>query len=84
MYDGFFPIKKTKLNSKDLKILCVTQEIKRSSKRKQLLYHKFLTNRTSNNEREHEDYEVLFETITLLFQFNNKYETNIKRTLMQI
>ena len=50
MYGNFVPIKKIKLKPKDLKSMCIKLEIKRSSKRKQRLYNKFLKERTLENE----------------------------------
>ena len=41
----------------------ITRGIKKSSKRRQKLYVKFLKNRNSKNELEYRDYKKLFESI---------------------
>ena len=42
IYDAFFPKNKIKLKSKDIQSLWITAGIRKSSKRKQRLYEKFL------------------------------------------
>ena len=42
LYDEYFPEKKMKLKNKDLQSPWITKGIRRSSKRKQRLYEKFL------------------------------------------
>ena len=46
----FFPKKKIELKSKDLKSPWITKGIKKSSKRKQRLYEKYLKNREKNSK----------------------------------
>ena len=45
LYDAYFPIKITKLKTKDIQSLWITTGIKKSSKYKQHLYEKFLKSR---------------------------------------
>ena len=63
LYNHFFPKKKIVISKKDLKIPWITTGIKKSSKRKQLLYRKFLKNRNSGNESEYKNYKKLFESV---------------------
>ena len=51
------------MNKEDLKNLWVTRGIKKSSKRKQKLYVKFLNKRNSKNELEYRKYKKLFAPI---------------------
>ena len=62
VYDIHFPLKKIKLKTKDLKSAWITAGIKKSSKRKQRLYTKFLKNRNQKNETEYKNYKKLFES----------------------
>ena len=41
----------------------ITKGVKRSSKRKQRLYEKFLNNRNEKNELEYKNYKHLFEAV---------------------
>ena len=53
----------TSITQKYLQYLSITTGIKKSSKRKQRLYIKFLENRNSKNELEYRNYKKLFESI---------------------
>ena len=63
MYDNFFPIKKIKLKSKDLKNPWITLGIKRSPKCKLRLCNTFLNNGTPKNGWDYKYSKTLFETI---------------------
>ena len=86
MHDKHFPLKKIKLKTKDLKSAWITAGIKRSSKRKQRLYTKFLKNRNQKNETEYRNDKKLFESIkrrSKKLHFSKlilKYKDNIKKT----
>ena len=60
MYDKHFPLKKIKLKTKDLKSPWITAGIKKSSKRKQRLYTRFLKNQNQKNETEYKNYKKSF------------------------
>ena len=51
LYDNYFPLRKIKTKAKDLKSPWITNAIKKSSKKKQRLYQKFL----KQNESEHKN-----------------------------
>ena len=57
MYEKHFPLKKRKLKTKDLKSPWISAGIKKSSKRKQRLYTKFLKSRNQKNETEYKNYK---------------------------
>ena len=59
----YFPKKQVKLKNRDLQSLWITNGIKKTSKRKQRLYEKFLKNRNEKNELECKTYKKLFESI---------------------
>ena len=63
IYENFFPRKKIKLKVKEIQSPWITSGIKKSSKRKQRLYEKFLKTRNQKSELEYKYYENLFETI---------------------
>ena len=63
MYDTYFPKNKIKLKSKDLKNQWITKGIKKSSKRKQRLYEKFLKICNEKNKSEYKTYKKLYESI---------------------
>ena len=63
LYDHYFPEKEIKVTKKELKSPCITTGIKKSSKRKQRLYEKFLKNRNSLNASEYKNYQKLFESV---------------------
>ena len=52
MYDNYFPLKKIKVKTKDLRSPWITAKIKKSSKQKQRLY----TNKTRQNIRTMKDF----------------------------
>ena len=62
LYDKNFPIRKIKIKAKDLESPWITKGIKKSSKKKQRLYQKFLKTGTDKNESEHKSYKTLFES----------------------
>ena len=79
MYDKHFPLKKIKLKTKDLKSPWITAGIKKSSKRKQQLYTKFLKNRNQKNETEYKNYKKLLESLrrlsrTAFFKINTEIQ----------
>ena len=63
LYNIYFPTKMIKLKNKDLNSPWITKGIKKSSKRKQCLYEKFLKNRTEKHELAYKTYKRLFESI---------------------
>ena len=73
------------MKSKDLNSPWITKGIKKSSKRKQRLYEKFLKNRTEKHELAYKIYERLFESIkkhSKKLRFPNlilKYKNNVKK-----
>ena len=84
--DPYFPKKQIKLKSKDFKSPWISNGTKKSSKRKQCLYEKFLKNRSEKNELEYKTQKKLFESIkkhSKKIHFSNlilKYKHNIKKT----
>ena len=52
-----------KIKTKDLESPWITKGIKKSSKKKQRLYSKFLKERNEKTKKEYEDYKKLFESI---------------------
>ena len=86
LYDKYFPKQKIKVKTKDLQSPWVTKGIKKSSKKKQRLYQKFLKNRNVKNETEYKSYKKLFETIKKRSKQNHfsklilKYKDNVKKT----
>ena len=77
---------KIKVKNKDIQSPWITAGIKKSSKRKQRQYEKFLENRNKINEDEYKNYKRLFETIkkrSKKLHYSNlivKYKDNIKKT----
>ena len=75
-----------KIKTKDLGSLWITNSIKKSSKRKQRLYNKFLKNRNEYNETEYKNYKKLFEAIKKRSKKNHffksifTFKNNIKKT----
>ena len=63
IYDNCFPIKVIEIKTKKLLSPWITKDIKKSSKRKQKLYEKFLKKKSPKNEKEYKDYKQLFEKI---------------------
>ena len=63
IYENFFPRKKIKLKFKDIQCPWTTSGIKKSSRRKQRLYNKFLKTRSQKSELEYKSYKNLFEPI---------------------
>ena len=52
-----------KVKAKDLESPWITNGIKKSSKKKQRLYQKFLKTRTEKNKSEYKNYKKLFESV---------------------
>ena len=64
IFDNFFPKSvKVKVKFKSDQSPWITEDIVKSSKKKQRLYEKFLKNRTLQNEETYKTYKNLFETI---------------------
>ena len=63
IYENFLPKKKKKLKVKGIQSPWITSGIKKSSKRKQRLYDKFLKTRSQKRELEYKNYKNLFEAI---------------------
>ena len=62
--DGeYFPKEKIKFKTQKYNNPWITKGIKKSSKRKQKLYKKFLKNRNEKNEKLYKSYKNLFESI---------------------
>ena len=61
--DKYFPKQNIRIYKKDLQSPWITTGIKKSSKRKQKLYVKFLKNRNSKNELKYKNYKKLFKSI---------------------
>ena len=58
IYENIFPRKKIKLKVKDIQSPWITNEIKKSSKRKQRLYEKFLKTRSHKSELEYKTIKI--------------------------
>ena len=58
-----FSLKKIKIKIKDIESPWVTAGIKKSSKRKQQLYEKFLKHRNEKSEKLYKNYKRLFEVV---------------------
>ena len=77
---------KMKIKTKDLESPWITKGIKKSSKKKQRLYSKFLKKRNEKTKKEYQDYKKLFESIkkrSKKLYFSKlilKYKNNIKKT----
>ena len=86
LYDIAFPERKVEKKQKNLTSPWITRGLKKSSKRKQRLYDKFLKRRNDKNEKVYKMYKSLFEKLKLQSKklyFQNKlkqYENNIKNT----
>ena len=87
LYVKYFPKQNTRIYKKDLQSSWITRGIKKSSKRKQKLYVKFLKNRNSKNKLEYRNYEKLFKLIKTFAKKNYfsslilKHKNDIKKTL---
>ena len=77
---------KMKIKTKDLESPWITKGIKKSSKKKQRLYLKFIKKRNGKTKKEYQDYKKLFESIkkqSKKLYFSKlilKYQNNIKKT----
>ena len=63
LYNQYFPIKKAKFNKKDSLSPRITKGFKKSSRKKQRLYEKYLKKRNNETLKSYKDYEKLFEII---------------------
>ena len=63
LYDVAFPKKEIEIKSKYLNTPWITKGIRKSSKRKQRLYEKYLKLRSKENEKTYKTYKNLFERI---------------------
>ena len=86
IYDANFPIREYILKDKDIKSPWITKGLKKSSKKKQKLYIKFLKTKTLEDEFKYKTYKSLFEKlrkkakITYYSKLLHKYKTDSKRT----
>ena len=86
IYDQAFPERKIEIKTKNLISPWITRGLKKSSRKKQRLYEKFLKQRNSKNEEAYKVYKNLFEKLKkqskkLYFQNKfKKYENDIKNT----
>ena len=78
---------KMKMKTKDLECPWITKGTKKSSKKKQRLYSKFLKKRNEKTKKEYQDYKKLFESIkkrSKKLYFSKlilKHKNNIKKNL---
>ena len=85
-YDTTFPIKKFRINKKNLRSPWITKGILKSSKRKQKLYEHFLKSKTLQNENVYKSYKRLFGSIKQKSKTNyykeqlTRYRNNVKKT----
>ena len=77
LYDVTFPKKEIEVKSKYLNTPWITIGLRKSSKRKQRLYEKFLKKRTLDNAKIYKDYKNLFEKIKKCAK-KNYYRNKIK------
>ena len=86
IYDANFPIWEYILKDKDIKSSWISKDLKKSSKKKQRLYIKFLKTKTPEDEFNYKTYKSLFEKlrkkakITYYSKLLHKYKTDSKRT----
>ena len=86
LYDIAFPERKIEIKQKKLSSPWITEGLKKSSKRKQRLYEKFLKRRNDKNEKVYKMYRNFFEKLKLqskTIYLQNKlkqYENKIKNT----
>ena len=86
IYDDRIPIKVIEIKTRNLLSPWITKGIKKSSKRKQKLYDKFLKKKSPKNKKQYKDYKQLFEKIKKDFKkkyFQEKlsfYKNDIKNT----
>ena len=84
LYQKYFPKQNIRINKKGLQSPWIARGTKKSSKRKQKLYVKFLKNKNSKNEIEYGNYKKLFESIKKCAKKNYflslvlKHKNNIK------
>lgn len=81
LYEKNFPLQRVKVKSKGNPWM--TNALRKSSKRKQKLYIKFLKNRTAENELSYKSYKNLFVKLVKKAKkmfYSNKIEANSKNT----
>ena len=84
LYDQAFPERKIEIKAKNLVSPWITRGLRKSSRKKQRLYEKFLKQRNSKNEETYKMYKNLFEKLkkrSKKLYFQNKLkicENNIK------
>ena len=67
LYDKYFPIRKIKIKAKHLESLWITNEIKKSSKKKQRLHQKFLGGKKKKEKKsEYKNCKKLFDLVKKL------------------
>ena len=74
IFNSTCPIEEKTLKNKEVKNPWMTEGLKKSSKRKQKLYNKFLKNRTEHNKTNYKTYKQLFER--LIRRSKRLYYTN--------
>ena len=86
LYNSNFPLEKKIIRVKDLMHPWMTKGLRKSSKRKQKLWDKFLKKRTSINKKTHDEYKNMFEKLkrkSKILYFSNKLKDAqgcVKRT----
>ena len=86
IYDQAFPLQKIKIKGKSLVSPWITKEIRKSSRKKQHLYEKFLKHKTTKTLETYKSYKNLFENIkksSKKHYYQNKLEkwkNNVKTT----
>ena len=63
IYDLNFPLTEIEIKPKKLKTPWFCKRLKKSSKTKQRLYIKFLSNKSSESEEKYKNYKILFEKL---------------------
>ena len=82
IYDAYFPIREYILKDKDIKYPWISKGLKKSLKKKQKLYIKFLKTKTLEDEFKYKTYKSLFEKlrkktkITYYSKLLHKYKTD--------
>ena len=77
IYDQAFPERKFEIKAKNLVSPWITRGLRKSSRKKQRLYEKFLKQRNSKNEEAYKMYKNLFEKLkkrSKKLHFQNKFK----------
>ena len=86
IYDKYFPLLEIEVKTKDIKNPWMSKGMKKSSKKKQRLYIKFLKIKTPESEKKYKDFKQLFEKLKkkskklYYSSLLNKYQNNSKKT----